>query len=466
MPLRAANPEVSYRAVRLASAAVAVAASLGVAGCTQLRNEAPVTAADAVPPIAPAPSQLSPAFDAAAAKPLAACRGSSGFGDSPLHARTFLWRPEGLLVIKAGRDTPQFKATLQALTAEANEALRQGPFSVVDKTHVPPSGDKHDYYSVAPYSWPNPNTRDGLPYIDRDGEVTPERYSRAFDTGALERMSRAVATLALAYYLTDDPRYAEHAGELLRVWFVRGETKMNPNLRFAQAVPGRVEGRAAGLIDSYRLVRVVEAIGLLGSSGAISPTEQSSLEAWFSAYADWLQTDPIGVAERAAANNHGIYYDAQLMSFALFARRDDVARDVAQAFINNRIATQVESDGSLPRELRRTRSFHYTNYALAGAFDVATFAECFGIDLWNAQAQNGRTLRSALDFVARYAGRESEWPYQELHLQTEPFHDLLVRASWAYHSSDYAAAAARYAGQQDEPLSAYLRVAPINSNAQ
>jgi hypothetical protein len=431
-----------------------------------MRSEPSANDAHVGTPAARAPSELGPPFDASAATPPASCHGSNGFADSALHARTFLWRPEGLLVLKAGRNTPQFKPTLQALTADADKALREGPFSVVNKTHVPPSGDKHDYYSVAPYSWPNPNTPNGLPYIDRDGEVNPERYDRAFDTGGLERMSRAVATLALAYYLTDDRRYAEHAGELLRVWFVRPDTKMNPNLRFAQAVPGRVEGRAAGLIDAYRLVRVVEAIGLLGNSGVITPAEQRSLEAWFSAYADWLRTDPIAVAERAAVNNHGIYYDAQLMSFALFARRDDVAREVAQGFINNRIAVQVEPDGSLPRELRRTRSFHYSNYALAGAFDVATFAECFGVDIWNAQAPNGRTLRSALDFVARYAGRETEWPYQELHLETEPFHDLLVRASWAYHSSDYAAAAARYAGQHDEPLSAYLRVAPITRNAQ
>jgi hypothetical protein len=43
---------------------------------------------------------------------------------------------------------------------------------------------------------------------------------------------------------------------------------------------------------------------------------------------------------------------------------------------------------------------------------------------------------------------------------------LLVRASWAYPSSDYAAAAARNAGQHDAPLSAYLRVAPIRNDAQ
>jgi len=393
-----------------------------------------------------------------------ACRGSNGFIDSDIHARTFLWRPEWLGAVKAGRDSRELSATVKALLAEADTALGKDPYTVVNKSHVPPSGDKHDYYSVAPYSWPNPDTPNGLPYINRDGEVNPERYSSAFDTTSLENMSRAVASLALAYYVSDDKRYATKAADLLRTWFVTPATRMNPNLRFAQAIPGKVEGRAAGLIDAYRLVRVVEAIGLIGKSGALTKADHAALETWFGAYADWMSTDPIAIAERDATNNHGIYYDAQLMSFALLARRDAMARAVAERFMTTRIATQVEPDGSLPRELKRTRSFHYTNYALAGAFDVAQFAQCLGVDLWNARAPNGRTLRSAFDYVAHYAGREKDWPYPELRPEPSELRDLLVRASWTWNSQDYAAAAARYGGQQIGSLSSFLRVEPISDD--
>ena len=31
------------------------------------------------------------------------------------------------------------------------------------QTLLPPSGDRHDYMSVAPYFWPNPNTSSELP---------------------------------------------------------------------------------------------------------------------------------------------------------------------------------------------------------------------------------------------------------------------------------------------------------------
>src|SRR6266478_1132882 len=60
------------------------------------------------------------------------------------------------------------------LEREAQAALKQGPFSIVNKDVVPPSGDKHDYMSQAPYFWPDPKTKDGLPYIRRDGERNPE----------------------------------------------------------------------------------------------------------------------------------------------------------------------------------------------------------------------------------------------------------------------------------------------------
>ncbi len=72
-------------------------------------------------------------------------------------------------------------AALVALRHEADAALKQEPVRVVDKTSVPPSGDKRDYYDLSPYFWPNPNSPDGLPYIFRDGHVNPEVETKRFN---------------------------------------------------------------------------------------------------------------------------------------------------------------------------------------------------------------------------------------------------------------------------------------------
>ena len=63
---------------------------------------------------------------------------------------------------------------LKSLLVKADAALKQEPLTIVNKPILPASGDKHDYMSVGPYWWPDPDKPDGLPYIRRDGEVNPE----------------------------------------------------------------------------------------------------------------------------------------------------------------------------------------------------------------------------------------------------------------------------------------------------
>ena len=75
------------------------------------------------------------------------------------------------LVVSNSSDVmPAYKVLIKA----ADRFLKKGPYSVMQKEKTPPSGDKHDYLSLSIYSWPNPKTKDGLPYITRDGQVNPD----------------------------------------------------------------------------------------------------------------------------------------------------------------------------------------------------------------------------------------------------------------------------------------------------
>ena len=49
------------------------------------------------------------------------------------------------------------------LLRDAERALAVGPFSVMQKTRVPPSGDKHDFLTLAPYWWPDPTKMPACP---------------------------------------------------------------------------------------------------------------------------------------------------------------------------------------------------------------------------------------------------------------------------------------------------------------
>ena len=360
------------------------------------------------------------------------CAGAEGYSASFGGRRTFFLAPDAMMRLKAAIQTdPAVKAAYDALIARAEAAMKRPLYTVVDKRTIPPSRDRHDYISLAPYWWPDPSKPGGVPYMRKDGEINPDRNTDKFDVTDLEGMSSDVETLSLAYYFSDNPRYAGRAASLVRTWFLNPETRMNPNMNYAQAVPGREEGRAEGVLDTSRLERVVDGIGLIGPSARLTAEEQKGLEKWFSDYLDWMQTSRNGKAENAAKNNHGMWFDAQTSQFALFARRPEMAKAVAEAFGKKRISPQITAEGKMPLELARTRSLHYSIYALFAAYDVADMAKCVGVDVWN-YADGAKSLKGATDFLKPYYRKVDAWPMPELRPDAGELDELMRRARGAW----------------------------------
>ena len=328
------------------------------------------------------------------------------------------------------------KPAIDRLRREADKALTAGPISVTDKARTPPSGDKHDYLSLAPYYWPNPDKKDGLPYINRDGEVNPESM-RDTDRPRLNEMGSAVQSLALAHYLLGDESYATHAARLLRAWFLDPATRMNPHLNYGQGVPGRCDGRGTGIIDTVALIWVVDAAGLLESSRAWTSDDRQGMIAWCEAYLTWLRTSKLGHDEARATNNHGTWYDAQVAALALYVGQKDLAREKIEAAKHRRIDAQIEPDGSQPRELARTKSFNYSLFNLQGMFTLASLGELAGVDLWHYRSQDGRSIRAALDFVVPYADPEKKWTHKELNFSRSALIPSLQQAALVYADSRY-----------------------------
>lgn len=324
---------------------------------------------------------------------------------------------------------------LAKLEGEARSALAGASLSVVTKAVTPPSGDKHDYMSQAPYFWPNPQTADGLPYIRRDGERNPE-INKISDHQSLDNLVAAVETLALAYYFKGDEAYAAKAARLLRAWFLDAPTRMNPNLQFAQGIPGVNTGRGIGLIETRGLTRVVDAVGLLAGSKNWTRADQQGVESWFAKFLQWMLESKNGRDEAAAKNNHGTYYDLQVVCFALFLGRRELATEVLQTAKTRRLALQIEPDGRQPLELERTRAWSYSVGNLDGLMLLARLGESVGVDLWQFQTADGRSLRRALDFLIPFALGERKWPYQQLgQWPPQLLFPLLRRAAQQYQDN-------------------------------
>ena len=358
--------------------------------------------------------------------------------------RAFLLNPETLHANKqrVRQGDSVLAPALAKLERDAKKALTAGPFSVTTKDVTPPSGDKHDYMSQAPYFWPDPATSNGLPYIRRDGERNPE-IDKINNHRVKDQMEDAVETLALAYYFKEDESYAEKAAQLLRTFFLDPQTRMNPNLQFAQGIPGINTGRGIGLIETRGLTRVVDAIGLLAGSKSWTASDQRGMEDWFSRFLEWMLESKNGKDESAAKNNHGTYYDVQVVSFSLFLKKTELAREVLLTARSKRIAVQIEPDGRQPLELARTKAWGYSVGNLDGLMKLARLGENLGIDLWNYKTADGRSIHKALAFLLPFALGE-KWTYQQLgEWPPQQLFPLLRSAAQKYQDSEIKSAIAK-----------------------
>ena len=342
-------------------------------------------------------------------------------------------------------DDTRLKSALAALEEEAAKALRMSPVSVMDKGVAPPSGDKHDYMSQAPYWWPDPSKPNGLPYIRRDGERNPE-INRITDHGNFDRLMDAVSTLGLAFHLTGRPDYADQAARLVRVWFIDPATRMNPHLKYGQGIPGINEGRGIGIIETRRLPKMLDGVLLIARSAAWRPEDEAALQAWMRSYLAWLLDSQHGKEEAKNGNNHETWYDVQAAGLALYTGQRDLARRVLEGS-RDRIARQIQPDGRQPRELERTRAWHYSIFNIEAFFDLATLGDRVGVDLWRHRAADGRSLRAAVDFLIPYGLEEQKWPYQDITgFSGAELHAVLRRAAVAWKEPRYSELATRLGG--------------------
>jgi hypothetical protein len=308
---------------------------------------------------------------------------------------------------------PALMPAYEQLLKDADKLLDYAPVSVMQKSAVPPSGDKHDYMSIAPYFWPDPSKPNGLPYMNRDGVVNPE-VRQYTDKTNLPIVCENIYLLSLAWYFSNEEKYARHASKLAEVWFLDTATRMNPNLNYGQAVKGVTEGRAEGLIDSRFFIWAIDGIRLLEGSRSWTAADQASLKRWFSAFLTWMQTSRLAQKEMNAKNNHGVWYDAQSLAMALFADSVELAGRIVERAAD-RLDKQMDTSGLFPLELTRTTSLHYSVFILNAFTVVAELSEQTAVNLWTLETPSGKSLRKGFEVILPYIAREKAWPWPQIH---------------------------------------------------
>ena len=283
------------------------------------------------------------------------------------------------------------------------------------------AGGLHDYFSQADYFWPNPQNPNG-PYINRDGQSDPDN----FDTHrkVMIALSTQVPALTAAWILTGERRYAERACDHLTAWFVNADTRMNPNLQYAQAVLGVSTGRSYGIIDTLHLVEVARAASLVAPK-AMTANKRAAMLEWFAQYLGWLNTSELGKAERDTKNNHAFCWALQAAEFARLAGNDSARWEVYLRYREILLPDQEAADGSFPKELARTKPYSYSIFNFDVMAGLCQSLKDLLPDATHFALADGRGLARAAEFIYPYIDDKSSWKWAK---DIEHFDALPVRS--------------------------------------
>jgi hypothetical protein len=324
----------------------------------------------------------------------------------------------------------------RVLTA-ANQYLSEKPMTITASQSPRSAGGLHDFFSEGDYWWPDPNSPGG-PYIQRDGMTNPDNFVE--HRRALMRLSVQVPALAAAWKLTKDPRYSKHVALHLRAWFIDPDTRMNPNLQYAQAIHGRFTGRGTGVIDTIHLVEVAQAIEVLQAGKALAPADLKGVKQWFTDYLNWLTTSKNGLEEREAKNNHGTCWLMQVAAFAKLTGNQRLLNYCSDRFKTVLVPNQIAADGSFPQELRRTKPYGYSLFNLDAMATVAEILSTPEDNLWTFALPDGRGLARAVEYMSPYIKDKKRWPLKPDAMYDAEWpmrHSSLLFAGKAFGNSEY-----------------------------
>lgn len=305
--------------------------------------------------------------------------------------------------------TSQIFSTLsQPTLMEAQWALQQQPITVTAETSPRSAGGKNDYFSEGDYWWPDPNNPDG-PYIQRDGMTNPDNFTA--HRKAMIRFSKIIGSLISAWQITGEETYAEHAILHLRAWFINPETRMNPNLQFAQAIKGKATGRGIGIIDTIHLMEVAQAVLIMTKNDIIDDKTARGVTQWFRDYLKWLQEHPYGKEELEAKNNHGTCWVMQVASFATLTKDEALLEFCRKRYEEVLLPEQMAADGSFPLELKRTKPYGYSIFNLDAMTMICQILSTKDRDLWRYTTPDGKSIQKGIRFLYPYLYDKNTWPY-------------------------------------------------------
>ena len=178
-----------------------------------------------------------------------------------------------------------------------------------------------------------------------------------------------MATLALAYFYTNDEAYAIKATDFVVAWFT-GRDGLLPHLdNSCHERYGKFGERKVCVIEMRDLTWVLDALSLLGESPDFAFRAASPLREWCAAYGSWLDREKfVQAKELGAKNNHRWYYVLQRAAVSRCAGDGLIAvGELLRVGLDSSDfhgGIFVDATGVMPGEAGRARSLHYHYFTL------------------------------------------------------------------------------------------------------
>ncbi len=282
-----------------------------------------------------------------------------------------------------------------------DEVLIMPDLFVTDKNFTAPSGDTHDYYSVAPHY-----SSAGLKYDSYTNDE--DRVKKCSDAEAFRNFAWRVYAYSVGGVILRQPQLSQKAVNLIKSWFVDSKTKMNPNVRYAQIIPRSDKINEVGVIELRQLINVVSAAKVLLICGALEGSELQMIKNWIQLFLD--DCDNCAIREKALQrkNNIGTWSAVLFGTLDLFCDRYPRSFSIAYQAAE-RLGQQLGPFSVQLNEIGRAMPLHYCLFNLAAWFELSQLCREFGIDLYRFSGVHNESLRNALQFCSENRKQHSDY---------------------------------------------------------
>ena len=267
-----------------------------------------------------------------------------------------------------------------------------------------------------------------MPFVRKDGLWRKECIlfgdeSYTNDRSSLQLLFDRLTKLSLSYKSSKDPKVLEYICSQIFHWFIDEDSKMNPNLEFAQTKRGIIKSNNFGIKDFKDIYYLLGAIKLIEKDIKEKSTSiYEKFNYWLVEYKLWLMNSETARKESCSPNNHGTCFFLQRGSIEEFLKNKN---ELFDTFIHTNllILSSIDKEGKQPEELARTLTKHYCTFNLQQLLNINyIFINSIKQSFFDNQDENNRLIL-AIKWLYK---ERSNWKYEQIGEFDEDRIDVLL----------------------------------------